>query len=345
MRVTLQVQNGSAAGKQVVITPGQAVKVGRLDKADFVLPEDPLLSNVHFVLECTADACRLRDLESRFGTFVNKRRVTDVLLRAGDQIQAGRTAFLVAMDVAPSAEPPPAGAAPAADRPPPRPATLVNLDLDAQPAPAVPQPAHRPTLVDFDLDADLAPAPPVPRPAAPALSPLHTRVLDTLRSEKEPLFALLDAARDDLVYARLLHCGEEHQSLYEGPKGEALAEVGPFLVRVPRNSPFLETLVREGWGQSWGVYLTCALPFKEVRRHLRHFLLARVPGGKEVYFRFYDPRVLRIYLPTCRPEELRQFFGPIHAFLMESQDPGLCLRYTPELHRADPRSVMLALRA
>src|SRR5262249_7166305 len=154
--------------------------------------------------------------------------------------------------------------APAADRPPPRPPTLVNLDLDVQPAPAGGPPAHRPTLVDFDLDAESETARPAPPPPAPALSPLHVPVLETLPAEQEPPVAQLDAARDDLVYARLLHCGQEFQSLYEGPKGEALAEVGPFLVGLPKRAPFLETLVREGWGNSWGVYLTCPVPFRDL---------------------------------------------------------------------------------
>ncbi len=30
-------------------------------------------------------------------------------------------------------------------------------------------------------------------------------------------------------------------------------------------------------------------------------------------FRYYDPRVLRVYLPTCSPAEFARFFGPISA--------------------------------
>jgi hypothetical protein len=28
-------------------------------------------------------------------------------------------------------------------------------------------------------------------------------------------------------------------------------------------------------------------------------------------FRYYDPRVLRVYLPSCRPSELETVFGPV----------------------------------
>jgi hypothetical protein len=37
-------------------------------------------------------------------------------------------------------------------------------------------------------------------------------------------------------------------------------------------------------------------------------------------FRFYDPRVLRVYLPTCWPGELTRMFGPVESFVMESAE-------------------------
>ena len=44
-------------------------------------------------------------------------------------------------------------------------------------------------------------------------------------------------------------------------------------------------------------------------------------------FRYYDPRVLRAYLPTCDESELRAVFGPIRAFWMEARDSGVMLEY------------------
>ena len=43
----------------------------------------------------------------------------------------------------------------------------------------------------------------------------------------------------------------------------------------------------------------------------------------------HDPRVLRVFLPTCTPDELSDFFGPIGSFLVESDQPAhawLCSR-------------------
>ncbi len=137
----------------------------------------------------------------------------------------------------------------------------------------------------------------------------HDRLLSMLRRDFQPLYAILDAARDVKILALLLQYKEEHQSLYEGQEGAELAQVAPYLVKLKKDSALLDTLVREGWGQSWGVYLTTPNEFADVRRHLRHFLEVKLPDGKQVYFRFYDPRVLRTYLPTCTPEETNQFFN------------------------------------
>ena len=65
----------------------------------------------------------------------------------------------------------------------------------------------------------------------------------------------------------------------------------------------------------------------ELRKHFRQFLLAALPDGKQVYFRFYDPRVLRVYLPTCTPEEIYRFFGPVWRFATEAEKPEDMLEF------------------
>ena len=151
------------------------------------------------------------------------------------------------------------------------------------------------------------------------LSPLHERLLVLLRGKYQPLYAILDAAREASVLKVLFESNAEYQSLYEGSAGTQLAHFAPYVVKLPPESPLLETLVTQGWGKSWGVYLTCNLPLAELRRYLRNFLIVKMPDGKQEYFRFYDPRVLRVLLPTCTPEETARFFGPIESYLVEDE--------------------------
>ena len=85
---------------------------------------------------------------------------------------------------------------------------------------------------------------------APDATP-QERLLYLLHSDFQPLFAVLDAARDIKILALLFKSKEEYQSLYEGPQGAKLAQVAPYLVRLQKDSLLLEKLVRDGWGESW----------------------------------------------------------------------------------------------
>ena len=49
--------------------------------------------------------------------------------------------------------------------------------------------------------------------------------------------------------------------------------------------------------------------------------------GTPLYFRFYDPRVLRIYLPTCNESELQTVFGPVNHFYVEGKEEKLLIEF------------------
>ncbi|MGA2137035.1 MAG: DUF4123 domain-containing protein [Bryobacteraceae bacterium] len=170
--------------------------------------------------------------------------------------------------------------------------------------------------------------------------------LVNLLRRQGPLFAVLDAARDRSIVELLeddLDC--EYQCLYDGKSATDLAAWAPYLVSLSPESPLLNVLVERGWGQSWGVYLTSAKSLEEVRRHLRHFLIVTMANGKEGYFRFYDPRVLRVYLPACTPEEAKAFFGPIDAYLMEAEKPQQLLRFNPGAHECERQAIAVKCAA
>ncbi|WP_437899675.1 DUF4123 domain-containing protein [Sorangium sp. So ce124] len=180
--------------------------------------------------------------------------------------------------------------------------------------------------------APTEPAPPSRRARRTAAlatgAPFAASARARLRQERSPLFAVLDAARDPRIRLLLGEAGEQTASLYTGFQGEILADVGPTLVHLPHGSRLLDALVDGGWGDCWGVFLTSDRPFGDVRKHLRRFLLVESGTGKQQYFRFYDPRVLRGFLPTCGPRKLEALFEEVEAFAMEAEDPGKLLRFT-----------------
>lgn len=305
MKLVLEVRAGPGAGRSFVIEPGAEAVVGRSAPAHLVLADDLTISRRHFAIGHDGREVRIRDLGSSHGTTINGERIGSAVVTPGDVIGAGTT--LLSVRFAPTA-----------------PASALTVAVAvANAAEGRSEPLVRGSGAAAIIEQ-------------PILEPsLHDGVLEFLRSRKAPLYAILDAARDPLVYLRIHECEEQKQSLHEGPQAAELAFVAPYLIALPKASPFLARLVREGWGESWGVYLTSEQPFETVRKHLRRFLTVELEGGKSVLFRFYDPRVLRLFPTTCTPQERAEFFGPISRYFVEADSQGVALEFAAD--RAEAR--------
>ncbi len=104
----LTATNGPHQGQVFNLAGHQVFLVGRSAEAHLQLSaEDRSASRNHFLIEFNPPNCRLTDLGSRTGTFVNGERVLSAELRDGDAIRAGRTTLAVVLaavnPVAPSA--------------------------------------------------------------------------------------------------------------------------------------------------------------------------------------------------------------------------------------------------
>lgn len=158
------------------------------------------------------------------------------------------------------------------------------------------------------------------QPGAAPLAHVAAQVLGALDPEL-PVYAVLDGARDSRLLSWVTRTGAPAWCLYAGELPAELAEAAPWLLRLGRGHEYAAEFFNEGWFDAWGIVFASAAPSKQLRRHLRRFLLARTEAGKRLLFRYYDPRVLRAYLPTCNAGELENFFGPIDAFATPSRDP------------------------
>lgn len=176
------------------------------------------------------------------------------------------------------------------------------------------------------------------------------------------LFGVVDAARDrELAFAARDRFGWEIFSLFEeGPSSSSdqadprrdptalnierqfiesarsrMAQVAPYLVpiefrtRYPyHNSEYLD-LWAERLGSSAGILLLSEFDPTRLAIHLRGLFRVIDDDNHKYYFRFYDPRVLRLYLPTCTAAEAVEFFGSVRRFLVESEHPGRMISYRP----------------
>jgi hypothetical protein len=81
----------SFSGQRHALKTG-TTSVGRDDEADITV-DDRGLSRVHFEIAFDGEIAAIRDLGSTNGTFVDDMRITELVLRSGSQISAGRTEF------------------------------------------------------------------------------------------------------------------------------------------------------------------------------------------------------------------------------------------------------------
>ena len=153
-------------------------------------------------------------------------------------------------------------------------------------------------------------------------------IYDHLFADAEAkVYAVLDGASVPKLLEHLAPHAGEYECLYRGELKPDLAAAAPYLVSLKHDSELTEWIVQQGWGKHWGVFVLSPAELPVLRRHFRTFLIVHTSEGKPLYFRYYDPRVLRVHLPTCNAEELGQMFGPVTDYVMEAEKPDVLMRF------------------
>lgn len=154
------------------------------------------------------------------------------------------------------------------------------------------------------------------------------------------VYALLDGARDPGIEHMVRTSHADFSCLYAGELSPSLSAAAPYLLHLDPHLPYTRQLLENSWGQSWGFFVVAPahVGLKALRRHFRTLLRVTDEEGNVLVFRFYDPRVLRVYLPTCTAQERAAMFGPTSAFIAETGTGGSLINYP-----ADPAGGASAL--
>lgn len=142
------------------------------------------------------------------------------------------------------------------------------------------------------------------------------------------LYGVVDAARDkELAFAARERFGDEARWLFEGEVGGPMSDVAPYLVPIEfrKKYPYDGSEYLDLWaqhlGNNAGILLVTAAKPDVLWSHLREVFTAVDDSGRKYFFRFYDPRVLRTFFPTCNASQAKEFFGPIRRLLVEAKLP------------------------
>lgn len=123
---------------------------------------------------------------------------------------------------------------------------------------------------------------------------------------------LADGACDPAI-AHLIRFGKlDYTCLFAEPLSPRLRAAAPYLVRLAAGSPQTCDMLRRWLDEPWGILIAAqaSVTTRQLRLHFKKILWVQDEQGRQLYFRYYDPRVLSAYLPTCTGQERDMIFGP-----------------------------------
>lgn len=148
------------------------------------------------------------------------------------------------------------------------------------------------------------------------------------------LYALLDACDEPRVPVKAHELGSRSFSLYQDTPDADLWAIGPYLAQVDLA---MLAWIRSSLGDApWGIFAISPAGLDALGKHFRKFVHVRSPENEDWYFRFYDPRVLANFLPTCSAAQLADFFGPIDRFVWAGPEAGLVTAARAEFAASAP---------
>lgn len=139
-----------------------------------------------------------------------------------------------------------------------------------------------------------------------------------LFTENTRAFVVLDGASIPDLRMRLYETQPPHYCLFRGDRPPDVMEVAPYVVQLIQGSTFADWVLTECFGKHWGIFAHSRHSIKEMRRHFRSLVIVYDEEAKPMIFRFYDPRVLPNFLPTCETSELNEFFGTVDTYFAEN---------------------------
>ncbi|MDM7920748.1 MAG: DUF4123 domain-containing protein [Pyrinomonadaceae bacterium] len=133
------------------------------------------------------------------------------------------------------------------------------------------------------------------------------------------VFAVVDGASIERLPVILHETKPPHYCLMRGELSPDLAEVAPYVVGLVRGAPFTDWILQQPLGRNIGIFATTRQSIREIRKHFRGLFTVYKENGDPMHFRYYDPRVIHKFLPTCEPDEIKTFFGPIDRYIAEEE--------------------------
>ena len=117
----------------------------------------------------------------------------------------------------------------------------------------------------------------------------------------------------------------KHRCLFKGTKDETLVDVAPHIFLIDDSGEKLKDEIELSLKEL--VTIESIQDIDTVKDHFKEFIYQDV-NRRECFFRFWDPRVLKKFLPMCTEIQLKMFFRPVTALIMADENDSEVVRYT-----------------
>jgi hypothetical protein len=134
--------------------------------------------------------------------------------------------------------------------------------------------------------------------------------LGSVNNGKQWLYMLIDAAHDSRIFPALERSSHARCCLFDDTRiSGAVRSVAPFLVKIKKIDEFIMWCMLEGLHRNWMLFFSSPeMHVSELRIHFKRYSFVHTHEGKQCLFRYYDPRILPVYLESLDKRERTQFF-------------------------------------
>ena len=134
-------------------------------------------------------------------------------------------------------------------------------------------------------------------------------------------YLLLDSHQIPNLYPRLYELAQltTPHSLYLTTRYAELAHRGPVLAAVEPNSA-LARVFAEQWQEKAGIWLESDVDEATLVAHLRSLVHVTLGSDVTAFFRFYDPRITRLWLADLPAGERDRLMGPVRLIRLPNDD-------------------------
>lgn len=143
-------------------------------------------------------------------------------------------------------------------------------------------------------------------------------------------YAVLDASKATNLKLHLDDSELSFRCLFKDELAEELKHVAPYLVEIKDRNKFTRSLFTDSgdsfelWNKEPGIYIRSEATFDQLWQHFRKFIRVKKEEGGWIYFRFWEPSVLRALPDILEQNNAEKFFLPKTQYIWLCAASGSC---------------------